>query len=127
MLPNYNILTEAGSSFGYKHTELDRLKMKSNYSLDRRLRISLLNKNKSLSEEIIDKIRAKSLIREKLKFSEEALLNMKKNSKPIIIYNLNLTVFGEYPSIKAAASSIKCSEKTIRRALATEKKFLKKH
>ena len=26
LLPNYNILTEAGSSFGYKHTEIDRLK-----------------------------------------------------------------------------------------------------
>ena len=25
-LPNYNILTEAGSSFGYKHTEVDRKK-----------------------------------------------------------------------------------------------------
>ena len=27
LLPNYNILTEAGSSFGYKHTEVDRIKM----------------------------------------------------------------------------------------------------
>lgn len=26
LLPNYNILTEAGSSFGYKHTEIDRQK-----------------------------------------------------------------------------------------------------
>ena len=26
LLPYYNILTEAGSSFGYKHTELDRKK-----------------------------------------------------------------------------------------------------
>jgi len=26
LLPNYNILTEAGSSFGYKHTEVDRQK-----------------------------------------------------------------------------------------------------
>lgn len=24
LVPNYNILTEAGSSFGYKHTEIDR-------------------------------------------------------------------------------------------------------
>ena len=29
LLPNYNILTEAGSSFGYKHTEVDRQKMKN--------------------------------------------------------------------------------------------------
>ena len=26
LLPNYNILTEAGSSFGYKHTKLSRIK-----------------------------------------------------------------------------------------------------
>lgn len=48
MLPNYNILTEAGSTFGYKHTEIDRLKMKDNYSLERRLRIGNLNKEKNL-------------------------------------------------------------------------------
>ncbi len=32
LLPNYNILTEAGSNFGYKHTEITRVKLKSNYS-----------------------------------------------------------------------------------------------
>ena len=32
LLPN--ILTEAGSSFGYKHTEIGRIKIKSNYSLE---------------------------------------------------------------------------------------------
>lgn len=42
LLPNYNILTEAGSSFGYKHTELDRIKMKSNYSEARRNKIGNL-------------------------------------------------------------------------------------
>lgn len=29
LLPNYNILTEASSSFGYKHTEIVRIKMKA--------------------------------------------------------------------------------------------------
>ncbi len=32
LLPNYNILTEAGSSFGYKHTEITRLNMSKFYS-----------------------------------------------------------------------------------------------
>jgi hypothetical protein len=36
MLPNYNILTEAGSSFGYKHTEITRLNMSKNYSQARK-------------------------------------------------------------------------------------------
>lgn len=50
---------------------------------------------------------------------------MKKNSKAVILYNLNHTVFGEYPSIVEAAKSINCGEKTITRALRTEKKLLK--
>lgn len=65
MLPNYNILTEAGSSFGYKHTELNRIKMKANYSLERRLKIGSLNKGKNLSQETIEKIRQKALLRDK--------------------------------------------------------------
>jgi Fic family protein len=71
-------------------------------------------------------MREKALIRKKRFFSDQALLNMKKNSKPIILYNLNHTVFGEYFSITEAAKSINCSEKTIRRALKTEKKILKR-
>ena len=51
---------------------------------------------------------------------------MKKRSKSIILYNLDYTVFGEYPSIVEAAKYINCSEKTITRALNTEKKILKR-
>lgn len=126
LLPDYNILTEAGSSFGYKHTELDRIKMKNNYSLERRILIANVNKNKNLSPETIEKIREKALIRGKRSFSDQALLNLKKNSKAITLYNLNRTVFGEYYSIVEAANSINCDEKTIRRALKTEKKILKR-
>jgi len=51
---------------------------------------------------------------------------MKKKSKPVILYNLNNTVFGEYPSIVEAAKSINCDPKTIRRALKTDKQILKR-
>ncbi len=53
LLPNYNILTEAGSSFGYKHTEISRLKMKSNYSIERRIKRGNFNKGRALSKETI--------------------------------------------------------------------------
>ncbi len=122
LLPNYNILTEAGSTFGYKHTEMDRLKMKTNYSLERRIRIGNLNRGKNLSAETIDKIRAKSLTREKASLSEEAKLNMKKSSKPIRLYNLDKTVYGEYTNITDTANYIGCSVKTIKRALIPAKK-----
>lgn len=55
LLPTNNILTEAGSSFGYKHTEILRLKMKANYSHERRNKIGLLNLGKTLSKETIEK------------------------------------------------------------------------
>ena len=128
LLPNYNILTEAGSSFGYKHTEIDRIKMKANYSLERRLRIGNLNKGKILSEITKQKIREKALKRPVPVYSEQAVLNMKKRSKSIILYNLDKTVYGEYSSITEAAKSINCFDKTIRRTLKTSsaKKILKK-
>ncbi len=126
LLPNYNILTEAGSSFGYKHTELDRIKMKSNYSLERRLKIGNLNKGKFWSEQTKENIRQKTLNRIKLNYSEKALLNMKTKSKPIILYNLDDTVYGEYSSITEASKATNCSIKTINRALKTEKQFLKR-
>jgi group I intron endonuclease len=125
LLPNYNILTEAGNSFGYKHTETDKMKMKSNYSLERRLKIGNLNKGRSLSKETIDKMRVKAFNRQKVVYSEQGKLNMKKKSQPIILYNIDSTFYGEYPSIIEASKSINCSEKTIRRALSTEKRLLK--
>lgn len=124
LLPNYNILTEAGSSFGYKHTQLDRIKMKTNYSSERKERIG--NLNKKLPFNLINKLRESDLKRPKRSFSLEGSSNKKKRSRAIIIYNLNNTVFGEYPSIKEGARKVNCHEKTIIRTLKTEKKILKR-
>jgi group I intron endonuclease len=126
MLPNYNILTEAGSSFGYKHTEITRLNMSKNYSQARKEWIKNLNKGKTLSPETIEKIRERALNRKPLIYSAEALANMKKRSKPIILYNLDRTVYGNFPSISEAAKTVGCVLKPLTRALKTEKKILKK-
>ena len=82
LLPNYNILTEAGSSFGYKHTEMTRIKMKANYSEERRDFIGNLNKNKKLSEDTIKLMKERALNRKKLEYSEQGIVNMKKASRP---------------------------------------------
>ena len=63
LLPNYNILTEAGSSFGYKHSETTRLHMKTHYSEERRLAIGSLNKGKNLSPNTIETIKQSALNR----------------------------------------------------------------
>jgi group I intron endonuclease len=123
-LPNYNILTEAGSSFGYKHTEMDRQKMKDNYSEMRRERIGNLNQGKKLSEEIIEKMRAKAIDIPCMK--EETRKKCITNTRPVTLYNLNGTVYGKYITIKEAAKAISCNEKTIRRVLKTEKKLIKR-
>jgi group I intron endonuclease len=123
LTPTYNILTEAGSSFGYKHSDLDRQKMKDNYSEERRKRIGDLNKGKKFSLETIEKMRMAALNRSPI--SEDTRAKLSK-SKSITIYNLNGTIFGSYDSIVSAASALNCGEKTIRRALKTESKLVKK-
>jgi group I intron endonuclease len=117
LLPNYNILTEAGSSFGYKHTEVDRQKLKDIYSEARREKIGNLNRGKRLSPETIEKIREKALNRPPM--SDETKKKCIFNTRPIVLYNLNGTVYGKYSTILEASNSINCAEKTIRRALKT--------
>lgn len=124
LLPNYNILTEAGSSFGYKHTEVDRLKMKDIYSEVRRDSIGSLNRGKKLSGETIEKIRAKALNRPPM--SDETKLKCIRHTRPVVLYNLNGSIYGEYTTILNACKAINCNEKTIRRALQTEKKIVKR-
>ena len=124
LLPNYNILTEAGSSFGYKHTEIDRIKMREIFSYERLEQIGSLNRGKKLSLETIEKIREKALNRPPM--SDETKLKCISHTRSLILYNLNDTVYGEYPTIIEAAKAMNCGEKTIRRALKTEKKLVKR-
>ena len=124
LLPNYNILTEAGSSFGYKHTEVDRKKMKDIYSLQRREMIGCLNRGKNLSPETIEKMKQKALNRPPM--TDLTKKKCIRNTRPVVLYNLNGTIYGEYSSIIEAAKSINCGEKTIRRALKTEKRLVKR-
>jgi group I intron endonuclease len=126
LLPDYNILTEAGNSFGYKHTEITRKKMSESFTMERRIRVGNINKGRIYTEQEIQKIREKYLNRNKPVFTEEDIANMKKASKPIIVYNLDDTVYGEYPSITEGAESLRCSVKTIYRALQTPKGLLKR-
>jgi hypothetical protein len=58
--------------------------------------------------------------------SKETKIKCITHIKPIILYNLNWNIYGKYPSILEAAKAINCNEKTIRRALKTEKKLVKR-
>ena len=99
--------------------------MKAKYSEERREAIGNLNKGKTFSEETLSKMWEKALLRSPRTFLPESLKNMQKKSISVILYNIsNNTVYGEYSSITEASNSLNCNEKTIRRALKTEKKFL---
>ena len=124
LVPNYNILTEAGSSFGYKHTEIDRQYMKYIYSDARRDRIGSLNKGKKFSPKTIEIMRQKALARSPM--SNETKKKCIANTKSVVLYNLDRTIYGKYSTILEAANAINCGEKTIRRALQTKKKLVKK-
>ena len=125
LLPDYNILTEAGSSFGYKHTEVTRIKMKANYSEERRKQIGELNKGKTLSNETRENMRQSALNRKDVNYTEQGILNMKKNFKPILVKEVNNTVYGEFKSIVETAEALNCSTKTIQRTLKSSSKLLK--
>jgi len=135
LLPNYNILTEAGSSFGYKHTEIHRLNIKAVYSEKHRLAVysekcglavDNVNKGKSFSPSTIEAMEQSASNRIKPINSEESFQNMKKKFKAILVYNMDYTVYGEFPSIKEASKSLGSSQKTIYRALRTPKKILRR-
>jgi group I intron endonuclease len=126
LLPNYNILTEAGNSFGYKHSEMTRIKMKDSYSIERRLNVGNLNKGRIYTNEERKKLSLIAQNRKKAVYSEEGVINMKKKSKPIIAYNFDGTVYGEFSSIIEGAKALKCHDKTIRRALITPKQILRR-
>ena len=126
LLPDYNILTEAGSSFGYKHTEITRIKMKANFSEQRKVFIGNLNKGQNFSSETIDLMKEKALNRNKPLYTQQGITNMKKASKPILVKNLDRTVYGEFTSIVETAKILNCSEKTVSRALKSPKKMLKR-
>lgn len=123
LVPNYNILTEAGSSFGYKHTEIDRQKMKNIYN-NRREKTGNLSKDKKFSSETIEKIKQKALARYPM--PDEAKNKHIANTRPVLLYNLDRTIYGKYFTILEAANAINCSEKTIIRALQTKKKLVKR-
>ena len=80
----------------------------------------------ALSSNTVEKFRIKALNRKPYTYSEQGKLNLKKNSKPLLVFNLNGTLYGEYSSLTEATISLKCSLKTINRCLKTDKKILKR-
>lgn len=118
-LPSYNILLEAGNSFGYKHSEEVKQKMKDNYSNTRREQIGALNKDKQLSDFV------KALMREKALNRTDEVKNKYRlaSSKPVTVYNKDGSVYMKYTGIRIMAKHFKCDHKTINKFINTDKLF----
>lgn len=63
LILKYNIAELAGNTFGVKHSEETKAAMRANYSSERRERIGLLNRGKTLSDVTIERITAATLAR----------------------------------------------------------------
>lgn len=134
IVPQYNILTEAGNSFGYKHSEENLLKMKLAFTDERReLLRQLQYKRKGLwSQESKDKMRNISLNRPLDYISKEAKIKISKKFSLNIILNSHDNKYlceikgspprsGGMPHLRGVINKTSnllcCSYKTIQRAL----------
>lgn len=122
--PEYNILTVAGSSFGYKHSPEVLFKMKENYSEERRNKIAQLNKGKMLPESVIEQMRVSALKRAPM--SEDTRIKLSLMSSKAVFAISEKTKEEKYSvSMKEMALMLKISSRTLKRAI-TNNNLVKK-
>ena len=116
-LPEYNILKEATSSLGYKHSEETKKKMKENYSEERKIRIGNLNKNKIYT--YIERfILSKAAYERYLTQPNLRKILAAKASKPVILYLKDeKTIHSKYSSVRNMAKVFNCCHKTINKSI----------
>ena len=64
-----------------------------------------------MSHETIEKIREKALLKPPM--SDETKKKCIVNTRPVVLYNLDRTIYGQYPVILGAAKAINCDEKPL--------------
>lgn len=128
--PEYNILESGESSLGYNHTLETRLKMKSVYSLERRVKIGNLNRGKKVSGEIRKKMSQSALHRtpDQKQRHQQACESFNKVtfSKPTQIVDAEtLKVLGNFKSLRDACRAWHGDYRTFKRAVKSGKKIHK--
>lgn len=118
--PEYNILTVAGSSYGYKHSPEVLSKMKRNYSEEIRNRIAQLNKGKRLSESVIEQLKASALKRPPV--SDETRIKLSLiSSKSMYAISEKSQEEIHSVSMKEMAFLLKVSTRRLKRAITNNK------
>lgn len=125
--PIYNILTYAGSSLGFKHTDETCHKMQINSAQERKNQIGNLNKGKTLTKDMRDKLKLKAKERfSDVNFKKEFLLKNKDNlfkGKNVILFNAAGDILSRYTSIQQVSQVFSCNRKTVRKYLKSGKLF----
>ena len=106
--PEYNILTEACNSFGYKHSEETLAKMKSLYTEDHKKKLREFQKSRKnkISQNNINRL-------------SHLILNTEDKLSKIIYLKLNNIIICEFKNINKMSNYICCSERIIRRAISS--------
>lgn len=119
LVPSYNILTEAGNSFGYKHSEENLLKMKLAFTEERKelLRQLQYSRKNKWSDESKLKLRNIALNRPSNYLSEEGKINISNKVSLNIQLKLNNKHLCDIIGINKTSHLLCCSYKTIQRAL----------
>jgi len=119
--PQYNILTYATSSLGFKHSELTKKKMKLNYSQDSKIFCKKLNLGKKwINERKLLFSKIAKLRNENLELRKQL---SKKSGYSLILYNVDLSIHSEYTSIKQMALAFSCCRKTISKVIKNQIMF----
>jgi len=122
--PSYNVLPEAGNSYGFRHTDDKRAQMSLNYSDVRKETIGSLNRGKQLSAMTIERITASALARPPMTDATKALVSL--NSAKAELYEVSLADGGLLSNgapniilrtVRVVAEYTGCGEKTVRRAV----------
>jgi group I intron endonuclease len=115
--PEYNILTKAGSSFGYKHSQktLKKFKIRT-VSVETRFNLSKSAKGRVLSEETKAKI---SVARKGIKLSDITRAKLSRISTmtrglAVLVYNIQTGEEREYLTVTKAALALNVSRTTIK-------------
>lgn len=121
LMPKYNILTEAGSSWGYKHSEENIAKMKLGFTDERRellKKLQMSRKGKWTDESKL-KLREAALKRDKETYwTKEGRKNLGLfNAEEVYLYDINHKYICKFKSINSTANYLCCSYKTLVRSL----------
>ena len=106
--PEYNILTVAGSTLGFRHSQETRDHMKIHHLLDDKVR-----KNRSLARL---GVKASDLTRAKLSAATTTLIGI-----PVVVKNIKTNEETEYVNLTEAAKAIGVSRTAVKKSLDLEK------